>query len=129
MLLAVAALVGVSSCSKDDSNASGGTQIYYVIEGVYNARPDQPIPEGDVEAIVSMTMPSGSASQGNVLTPYTSSTREYTPGMTVTVSAESVLSYTTITVKIFRDGILWKTNSATETGYGNYAFATVSGTL
>ncbi|MBN2349152.1 MAG: hypothetical protein JXJ22_09960 [Bacteroidales bacterium] len=122
-------LIFLCSCSKDDDKIGSGIQVYYVIEGIYDARPDGPVPEGQVEVIASMTMPSGGASQGLVSTPYTSSTREYTSGMTVTVYAESVLSYTTITVKIFRNGELWKTDTATEVGYGNYAVATVSGTL
>ena len=118
-----------SSCSKDDQVNNSGTNVYYVIEGVYDARPDQPIPEGQVEVIASMTMPNGSVSQGNVLTPYISSTREYPAGMTLIVYAESVLSYTTITVKIYKNDVLWKIDTASATGYGNYAVATVSGTL
>ena len=106
-----------------------GLNVYYVFEGVYNARPNEPIPEGHPYVIASMTLPNGWVSQGSLLTPYTSSTGKYTSGATISVRAESVLSYTTITVKIYRDGVLWKSDTATATGYGNYAVATVSGTL
>lgn len=129
LIFIYAGLIIFSSCSKDEEKSSAGTEIYYVVEGVYDPRPDQEIPEGQVEALISMTMPKGNESTGDVLTPYTSSTREYESGMTVTVTAESVLSYTTIKVKIYKDGALWKESSATATGWGNYAKATVSGTL
>lgn len=120
----------ISSCSKDNDGISGGgINVYYIIEGVYDPIPDQPEREGQVEVIASMTMPAGNASEGNVLTPYTSPAREYEQGMTITVYAESVLSYTTITVKIFRDNVLWKSNTASATGFGHYAIATISGTL
>ncbi len=117
------------SCSKDDQNAPGGNEVYYVIEGIYDAIPDQPPREGSVFVNVSMTMPDGNLSVGQPATPYTSSKRTYSSGMTLTITAESILSYTTITVKIFRNGDLWKSNTAAETGFGNYATATVSGTL
>ncbi len=129
MVVVSACLILVSSCSKEDEGSNSGINIYYVAEGVYDPRPDQPIPEGQVEVYLSMTMPNGGASQGNVSTPYTSPTREYQPGMTLTVYAESILSYTTITVKIYRNDVLWKSNTASATGYGNYANVTVSGTL
>jgi len=129
MVFVSACLILAASCTKDDEGSNGGINIYYVVEGVYDPRPDQPIPEGQVEVFLSMTMPNGGDSQGNVLTPYTSPTREYESGMTLTVYAESILSYTTITVKIYRNDVLWKSNTATETGFGNYAVATVSGTL
>ena len=129
MVLFSAFLILASSCSKDDEGSNSGINVYYVVEGVYDPRPDQPIPEGNVEVFLSMTMPNGGTSQGNVLTPYTSPTREYQSGMTLTVYAESILSYTTITVKIYRNDVLWKSNTATETGFGNYAVATISGTL
>ena len=37
--------------------------------------------------------------------------------------------YTTITVKIYKDGVLWKTNTNTATGFGNYAVAQISASL
>ena len=129
LVLSAICMILVFSCSKDEQSDTGGIKVYYVIEGIYDAIPGQSARDGQVEVIASMTMPSGNSSQGNVLTPYTSETRDYASGMTVTVYAESVLSYTTITVKIYKNGTLWKTNTATETGFGNYAVATISGTL
>jgi hypothetical protein len=129
LVLAFFALVFTFSCSKEDTKVAGGNQIYYVIEGVYGSIPNEAPRVGQVEVIASMTMPSGSVSKGNTLTTHTSATREYPSGMTITVNAESVLSYTTITVKIYRNGTLWKTNTATATGFGKYAVATATGTL
>jgi hypothetical protein len=74
-------------------------------------------------------MPTGSSSVGLITTPHTTAERDYAAGMTLTVTAESVLSYTTLTVKIFKNGVLWKTNTNTATGFGNYAVAQISATL
>jgi hypothetical protein len=51
--------------------------------------------------------------------PHTTAGREYPSGMTLTITAESVPSYTTITVKIYKDGVLWKTNTNEAIGLGN----------
>lgn len=124
-------LIFTFSCSKDNSgNGSGKTiSVYYVLEGLYGNNPGNPQTGNVLEVISDMTMPSGSNQHGLLMTPYTSVARDYTPGTTVTLRGESVLSYTTITVKLFKDGVLWKSFSTTATGPGNYAVATVTGTL
>jgi len=117
------------SCSKYGD--IGGTKIYYVIERYYNTDIPEWLPprEGNPNVLVSMTMPEGNKSEGLITVPHTTFEREYKSGMLLTIRAESVLSYTTITVKIFRDGKLWKENTATSTQYGVYAVAEVSGDI
>lgn len=124
-------LITLYACSKDSSSGSGGgTKIYYVIEGILDPTPNEPTRSGtNVDVNVSMTMPTGSSSVGLTTTPHTTAEREYASGMTLTVTAESVPSYTTITVKIYKDGVLWKTNTNTATGFGNYAVAQISASL
>ena len=126
----VIGLFSLYSCSKDSDSGGSGTKIYYVIEGILDPTPNEPNRTGNaVNVNVSMTMPSGSPSVGLTTTPHTTAEREYTAGMTLTITAESVPSYTTITVKIYKDGVLWKSNTNTATGFGNYAVAQISGTL
>lgn len=124
LVLFSALAIFVVSCSKEDNDADGGIDVYYTIEGIFNNNQ-----EGCVEVIATMTNPDGSESHGNTCTPHTSTTKSYSPGMTVSITAESVLSFSAITVNIFKNGVLWKTHSATSTGLGDYAVASVSGTL
>jgi hypothetical protein len=129
MSLAFIGLIFTYSCSKDEKGSGSSISVYYVLEGLYGTNPQNPHTGNVLEIISDMTMPSGSNQHGLLMTPYTSVARDYTSGTTVTLRGESMLTYTTITVKLYKDGVLWKTNSATATGPGNYAVATVTGTL
>jgi hypothetical protein len=129
MSAAFIGLIFVCSCSKDEKAGGGGISVYYVLEGLYGNNPQNPRTGTVLEIISDMTMPSGSNQHGLLMTPYTSVARDYTSGTTVTLRGESMLTYTTITVKLYKDGVLWKSNTTTATGAGNYAVATVTGTL
>ena len=118
-----------SSCTKDsDSSGTSGTKIYYVIKATYDNPQDH---SGLINAEVThvaLTMPSGSNSTSeNLTTPHTTAEREYTTGMTVTATCESVLSHVTVTVEIWRNGVLWK--HQTVLGGAYYTDVTVTGTI
>jgi hypothetical protein len=129
MGMALIGLIFAYSCSKDNNGSGSGISVYYVLEGLYGSNPVSPHTGNVLEIISDMTMPSGSNQHGLLMTPYTSVAREYTSGTTVTLRGESMLTYTTITVKLYKDGVLWKSNTTTATGPGNYAVATVTGTI
>jgi hypothetical protein len=120
-------MVSFLSCAKDN-NTSSGTRIYYVINATYdNPQDHDGFIYGEVTH-VALTMPSGSNSTSeNILTPFTSSEKEYPSGMTVTATCESVLAHVTVTVEIWRNGVLWK--NQTVLGSDNYTDVTVTGTL
>lgn len=121
----------VTSCSKDDIGG-GGTKNYYVLEGVYNYNPNLPAQYQNTGfpnlTEVALMMPSGSFSRSmSLTTPHTTAEREYPAGMTISAEAESVLTYTTITIKIYRDGKLWKEQSVA--GNNSYAFVKITATI
>jgi len=119
------------SCTKDDggSNASGDT-INYVIKATYDNPNDH---DGRTNAEVThlaLTTPSGSSSVSeNCSTPLSigSEWGKYKSGMTVRATCESVLSHVTVTVEIWRNGVLWK--NQTVLGGNYYTDVTVTGTL
>jgi hypothetical protein len=128
LVLLILASTSFLSCKKD-SGASGYT-INYVIKATY----DNPQDHGgytDAEVThLALTTPSGSNSVSeNSTTPLTigSGWGKYKAGMTVTATCESVLSHVTVTVEIWRDGVLWK--NQTVLGSNNYTDVTVTGTL
>lgn len=114
------------SCSKDE--AGSGNKIYYVIKATYDNPQDH---DGFINAEVThvaMTMPGGTNSTSeNLSTPYTSSERDYPSGMAVTATCESVLTHVTVTIEIWRNGVLWK--NQTVMGSDSYSVVTVTGTL
>jgi len=112
------------SCTKD--SASSGTKIYYVIKASY----DNPLDHTGFPTVtnVALTMPSGSNSvSGNLSTPHTTDEREYPSGMTVTATCQSVLTHVTVTIEIWKNGVLWK--NLTVPGSSNYTDVTVSGII
>lgn len=121
-------LVSFLSCTKD-KNASGYT-INYVIKATYDNPQDH---DGLINAEVThlaLTTPSGSNSVSEAsTTPISigSGWGKYAAGMTVTATCESILSHVTVTVEIWRDGVLWK--NQTVLGSDNYTDVTVTGTL
>lgn len=115
------------SCSKDES--SNKVAVYYVIEGFYNANNPNGNSGDEINVLTQMTMPGGSTQSGSVTTPYTAVSRDYSPGETVTLRGESIPSFTTITVKLIKDGVEWKKFTSTANDYGQYAVATVTGTI
>jgi hypothetical protein len=124
--LLMIAVVSLLSCGKE--NADSGNKIYYVLKATYDNPQDH---DGYTDAEVThvaLTMPSGSNSVSeNILTPFTSSEKDYPSGMTVTATCESVLNHVTVTVEIWRNGALWK--NQTVLGSDNYTVVTVTGTL
>jgi hypothetical protein len=126
IVLALVLMIALS-CSKDES--SNKVAVYYVIEGFYNANNPNGNSGDEINVLTQMTMPGGSTQTGSVRTPYTAVSRDYSPGETVTLRGESVPSFTTITVKLIKDGVEWKKFTTTANDYGQYAVATVTGTL
>jgi len=127
-LLVLFMFVAVSffSCKKDST--STGNKIYYVIKATYDNPQDH---SGIINAEVThvaLTMPGGTNSVSeNLSTPHTTAERDYTSGMTVIATCESVLTHVTVTVEIWRDGALWK--HQTVLGSSSYTEVTVTGTL
>jgi hypothetical protein len=124
LVLLVIAATFFSSCSKD--NASTGTKIYYVIKASY----DDPLNHTGFPTVtnVALTMPGGSNSvSGNLSTPHTTDERDYPSGMTVTATCQSVLTHVTVTVEIWKNGVLWK--QLTVPGSSSYTDVTVTGTI
>lgn len=115
------------SCSKDSS--SNKVAVYYVIEGFYNVNNPNGNTGNAIDVLTQMTMPGGSTQSGLVTTPYTAVSRDYSPGETLTLRGESVHAFTTITVKLIKDGVEWKKFTTTANSYGQYAVATVTGTI
>lgn len=124
--IAVLAFIALS-CSKDST--SNKIAVYYVIEGFYNVNNPNGNTGNSINVLTQMTMPGGSTQQGMVTTPYTAVSRDYSPGETLTLRGESVPAFTTITVKLIKDGVEWKKFTTTANDYGQYAVATVTGTL
>ena len=119
------------SCTKDSSGSgSSGSTINYVIKATYDNPQDH---GGLINAEVThlaLTTPSGSNSVSeNCTTPLSigSDWGKFKAGMTVTATCESVLSHVTVTVEIWRDGVLWQ--HQTVLGSTNYTDVTVTGTL
>ena len=116
------------SCSND--NVTSGYTLNYVIKATYDNPQDH---DGMVNAevtLLSLTTPSGGNSTSlNSTTPLSigSAWGKFPVGMTVTATCESVLSHVTVTVEIWKDGVLWK--SQTVLGSNNYTDVTVTGTL
>jgi hypothetical protein len=115
------------SCSKD--NSSKKVAVYYVIEGFYNVNNPYGNTGNEINVLTEMTMPGGSTQSGSVRTPYTAVSRDYEPGETLTLRGESVPAFTTITIKLIKDGVEWKKFTTTANDYGQYAVATVTGTI
>ena len=105
-------------------NPAAGIGIYYTIDGSWASPQD-----GCVEVVATMTMPDGSESHGNTCTPYTSDLHYYQPGTPVSITAEPVRPGAVITVKIYRNGNLWRTRTIVSSGSGHYASAQVLATL
>lgn len=125
LLMFVVILISFS-CAKD--SASSGNKIYYVIKATYDNPLDHSGFTNAEVTHVALTMPSGSNSVSeNLSTPHTTAEREYESGMAVTATCESVLTHVTVTVEIWRDGVLWK--HQTVLGSNNYTVVTVTGTL
>lgn len=120
-------LIIALSCSKDES--SNKVAVYYVIEGFYNANNPNGNSGNEINVLTQMTMPGGSTQSGSVRTPYTAVSRDYSPGETLTLRGESIPPFTTITVKLIKDGVEWKKFTTTANDYGQYAVATVTGTI
>jgi len=116
--------------SCENENVSGGYTINYVVKATYDNPQDH---NGIVNAEVThlaLTTPSGSNSTSeNSSTPLSigSGWGKFQSGMTVTATCESVLTHVTVTVEIWKDGVLWK--QQTVMGSDSYTDVTVSGTL
>lgn len=126
-VLLLAVMATFLSCTKD-AGESSGTKIFYVLKATYDNPQDH---DGYTDASVTnvaLTMPNGGYSTSlNLLTPFTSSEKEYPSGMTVMATCESVLSHVTVTVEIWKNGALWK--EQTVLGSDNYTIVTVTGEL
>ncbi|MCF8378048.1 MAG: hypothetical protein K9H49_00640 [Bacteroidales bacterium] len=131
LLFVLLIFVGASflSCSKDDSG-DGGTTINYVVKATYDNPQDH---DGRIDAEVTnlaLTTPSGGNSVSlNSLTPLSigKDWGPYPAGMTVRVTAESVLTHVTVTVEIWKNGVLWKEQTAM--GTDAYVVATATGVI
>ena len=127
LVLLMFATTSFFSCTKKDSGGSGNT-INYVIKATYDNPADHGGYTNAEVTHVALTMPSGSNSVSeNLSTPHTTAEREYASGMTVTATCESVLTHVTVTVEIWRGGVLWK--HQTVLGTNSYTDVTVTGTL
>lgn len=116
------------SCSKDKD--SSGVSINYIVNATWD-NPAEHIGEpAPAVTNLSLTTPSGSNSVSlHSLTPISIGTSwgAYPAGMTVKVTAESVLTHVSVTVEIWRNGVLWK--NQTTVGGNYYAVATATGTI
>jgi hypothetical protein len=74
-------------------------------------------------------MPDGSESHGNTCTPFKSEIHYYEPGTPLSISAEPVRAGSIVTVKIFRNGTLWKTQTTSSPEKGHSATVQVLATL
>jgi hypothetical protein len=106
-------VVIVSACSKVGSTAPTTCQVYYTVTGnmsmaggIVYTRPD-----GNMTDVGSQTLP------------YTSPTQTFSVGSTVFIEAISSTGSGNVTVNIYEDGKLFKTNS------GPDGSATVQGSL
>jgi hypothetical protein len=128
-VLLMMAIMLFLSCSKGGGDgAASGNKIYYVIKATF----DNPQDHGGIKNTevtnVALTMPSGSNSvSGNLSTPHTTLERVYPSGMVVKATCQSVLTHVTVTVEIWRNGVLWK--NQTVQGSNGYTDVTVTGTL
>ena len=118
------------SCTKDSNSTSSGYTINYVITATYdNPQDHDGLTNADVTNL-ALTTPSGSNSTSeDATTPISigSGWGKYHAGMTVTATCESVLAHVTVTVEIWRNGVLWK--NQTVLGSESYTDVTVTGTL
>lgn len=118
------------SCKKDDSGSVSGSTINYIIKATYDNPQDHGGLTNAEVTHLALTTPSGSNSVSeNATTPMSigKDWGKYKSGMTVTATCESVLSHVTVTVEIWRDGVLWK--HQTVLGSANYTDVTVTGAL
>jgi hypothetical protein len=113
----------LSGCANHEIS-DGGISIYYTIDGSWASPQD-----GCVEVVATMTLPDGSESHGNTCTPFTSDMHYYQAGTAVSITAEPVRPGAVITVKIYRNGDLWRTQTIVSSGSGHYAAAQVLATL
>jgi len=121
-------LLSLFSCSKDSS--SSGYTINYVIKATYDNPQDHGGMTNAEVTHLALTTPTGSNSTSeNSTTPISigSGWGKFKAGMTVTATCESVLTHVTVTVEIWRDGVLWK--HMTALGSADYTDVTVTGTL
>jgi len=129
LVLLMFATTSFFSCTKKDSGGSGNT-INYVIKATYDNPADHGGYTNAEVTHLALTTPSGSNSVSeNCTTPLSigSDWGNYTSGMTVTATCESVLTHVTVTVEIWRGGVLWK--HQTVLGSTSYTDVTVTGTL
>jgi hypothetical protein len=116
------------SCEKESGSQGQGYKIKYVLKATYDNPQDH---DGFIDAEltnVALTTPSGGNSVSlNLLTPFSIEWDNYPAGMTVTATGESVLTHVTVTLEIWRNGVLWK--QQTVLGSDNYTVVTVTGTL
>jgi hypothetical protein len=128
LILLIVAMTSFFSCTKDDGGS--GYTINYVIKATYDNPLDHSgLTYGGVTHL-ALTTPSGSNSVSEYSsTPISigSEWGKYPSGMTVTATCESVLTHVTVTVEIWRDGVLWK--NQTVLGSDSYTDVTVTGTL
>jgi len=127
-VLLVFTIASFSSCTKDES-ASGYT-INYVIKATWDIPADHLGEPNPGVTHLALTTPSGSSSTSEYSsTPISigEGWGKYSEGMTITATCESVLSHVTLTVEIWRDGKLWKTD--TQLGGDYYTDITVTATL
>jgi hypothetical protein len=123
------AITSFLSCSKDKDGANG-TTFNYVIKATWDIPADhigEPPPE--VTHLALTTPSGGNSTSENCSTPLSIGEEwgDYPEGMTVTATCESVLSHVTLTVEIWKNGTLWK--SDTQLGGAYYTVVTVTGTL
>lgn len=122
------AMTSFLSCTKD--SGSSGDTINYVIKATYDNPLDHPGLTNAEVTHLALTTPSGSNSVSeNCTTPLSigSEWGKYKSGMTVTATCESVLTHVTVIVEIWRNGVLWKHQTAMGGAY--YTDVTVTGTL
>jgi hypothetical protein len=130
LVLLMLAMTSFFSCTKDDTGSVSGSTINYVIKATYDNPQDHSGMTNAEVTHLALTTPSGSNSVSeNSTTPISigSDWGKYKSGMTVTATCESVLSHVTVTVEIWRDGVLWK--HQTVLGSANYTDVTVTGAL
>ena len=116
------------SCSKDKE--SSGTSINYIVKATWD-NPAEHLGElAPAVTNLSLTTPSGGNSVSlHSSTPISIGTSwgPYPAGLAVKVTAESVLTHVTVTVEIWRNGVLWK--NQTTAGGNFYAVATATGVI
>ena len=128
LILFPVVLLFLISCTKDKE--APGDSINYIVKATWDNPADHIGELSPAVTNLSLTTPSGGNSVSlHSMTPVSIGTEwgPYPAGMTVRVTAESVLTHVSVTVEIWKNGVLWKNNTAVGGNY--YAVATASGTL